>query len=71
MKKILKKKCTHQYKVTDRSNAIQVDQMGYPLQLCVCECEKCGKIEQQWIDAPTDILKDMAKNGYVRVKWDY
>lgn len=38
------------YKIILRSNIIQYDDMGYPLRLCIHLCEKCGKIEQVWID---------------------
>ena len=42
--------CKHKFEVTERSNALQFDDMGYPLRLCIVKCAKCGKAEQQWLD---------------------
>ena len=33
-----------------RSNVIQRDSYGYPLRLCIIECEGCGYTEQLWLD---------------------
>ena len=40
--------CKHKFEVTERSNALQFDDMGYPLRLCIVKCAKCGKAEQ-WV----------------------
>ena len=37
-------------KIVRRSNAIQFDEMGYPLRLCIFKCE-CGATTQRWVDA--------------------
>lgn len=42
---------SHHYgKLVERSNAIQYADDGYPLRLCIYECDKCGKRFQAWID---------------------
>ena len=40
----------HKMEITERSNIIQYDDMGYPLRLCICTCVKCGASEQMWLD---------------------
>lgn len=39
----------HDYKLAEVSNALQLDDFGYPLRLCI-ECCKCGASRQVWID---------------------
>ena len=39
----------HQFIIAEKSNAIQYDNMGYPLRLCLVKC-KCGMSKQLWID---------------------
>ena len=44
-------------KIVERSNVIQYDEMGYPLRLCICQCE-CGDTNHQWLDTveePNDV----------------
>lgn len=48
----------HDWKLKERSNVIQFDEMGYPLRLFICECSKCGKSEQMWFDS-TECKKDV------------
>lgn len=36
--------------ITERSNIIQYDDMGYPLRLVIVKCNKCGKSDQRWFD---------------------
>ena len=40
----------HNWKVKERSNIIQYDDMGYVLRLFLCKCS-CGKTKQIWIDS--------------------
>ena len=35
--------------IKHRSNVIQRDSYGYPLRLCIMECQDCGYIEQVWV----------------------
>ena len=53
-------------KILRRSNAIQFDEMGYPLRLCIFKCE-CGAITQRWVD--TGKRYEMKEND-VEVIWD-
>lgn len=39
----------HDFKLHERSNVIQLDDMGYPLRLCILVC-KCGMSRQEWLD---------------------
>jgi hypothetical protein len=50
-KRIFKKRCTHRWKIDCRSNAVQLDSMGYVLRLCIVKCPNCGKCEQRWLDS--------------------
>lgn len=40
----------HKWKMSERSNVIQYDNMGYPLRLCIYKCERCGASQQLWVD---------------------
>ena len=53
-------------KIVRRSNAIQFDEMGYPLRLCIFKCE-CGATTQGWVD--TGKRYEMKEND-VEVIWD-
>lgn len=45
-------KCNHKNKtIVERSNVVQLDDMGYPLRLCISKCDKCGQTKQEWIDS--------------------
>ena len=48
------------------SNVLQLDEMGYPLRLCIVKCITCGKTEQIWNDVHEDALKDP---NNVILKW--
>ena len=37
----------HDYNISERSNVIQLDDMGYPLRLCILKC-CCGLTQQAW-----------------------
>lgn len=49
--KLFRKKCKHQWVISDTSNAIQYDTMGYTVRLCIYTCKHCGKSEQRWLDS--------------------
>ena len=53
-------------KIVRRSNAIQFDEMGFPLRLCIFKCE-CGATTQRWVD--TGERYEMKEND-VEVIWD-
>lgn len=63
-------KCKHNWKITERSNVLQQDDMGYPLRLCIWKCSKCGKSEQQWTDVNEEELKELETGKSVLLKWD-
>ena len=64
---IFKKKHICEFnKILRRSNAIQFDEMGYPLRLCIFKCE-CGATTQRWVD--TGERYEMKEND-VEVIWD-
>lgn len=63
------KKCNHKYRVTERSNALQQDSMGYPLRLCICRCDKCGHSTQEWIDTSEEALKELETGESFLLKW--
>lgn len=51
----------HDYKISECSNVIQFDDMGYPLRLCILKCY-CGATKQTWIDTKR-------KDDDVILKW--
>ena len=65
-----KKECIHNWKITEKSNAIQQDDMGYPLRLFICTCSKCGKSDQIWIDVAEKELEELKNGKSVLVKWE-
>ena len=65
----LKKKCYHDWNIAERSNILQLDDMGYPLRLCIFKCSKCGKSEQRWIDVPVSECEELQDGKSVLVKW--
>ncbi len=67
---LFKKMCSHNYVVKERSNALQQDEMGYPLRLCICQCSKCGKSEQKWLDTNESALNEIKTGESFLVKWD-
>ena len=61
-----KKKHTCDFnKIVQRSNAIQFDEMGYPLRLCILKCE-CGATTQMWVDTGK---RYETEKGDVEVLW--
>lgn len=38
----------HDFKLHEISNTIKLDDMGYPLRLCILVC-KCGISKQEWL----------------------
>ena len=52
-------------RITNMSNIIQQDEMGYPLMLCIAGC-RCGATELQWIDVSEKVLEDPQ---YTKVVW--
>ena len=61
--------CNHRWKIVERSNTLQLDEMGYPLRLCIVKCTKCGKSDQHWIDVPTHELGELKTGESVLLKW--
>lgn len=68
--RLFKKLCSHNYVIKKRSNALQQDEMGYLLRLCICVCSKCGKSTQQWIDTNESALNEIKTGRSFLVKWD-
>lgn len=65
-------KCrNHQWVVTERSNALQQDEMGNPLRLVIVRCHKCGKIDQQWIDVDVSELEELKSGKSFLLEWDW
>ena len=62
-------RCSHDWRITKRSNVLQLDEMGYPLRLFICKCSKCGKSDQQWIDVAEEELKELETGQSVLLKW--
>ena len=53
-----KKKCDHAFTIDKTSNAIQLDDMGHPLMLCICRCINCGFSKQEWIDVSVESVNN-------------
>lgn len=64
-----KKTCHHNWRITERSNVLQQDSMGYPLRLCIWKCSKCGKSDQVWLDVAEEALKELETGESVLLKW--
>ena len=60
----------HDWKVTERSNIIQQDDMGYPLRLCIVTCKRCGKTEQHWLDTDISALDEVESGKTVLLEWE-
>lgn len=67
--KLFEFECDHRWKIAERSNALQLDDMGYPLRLFICKCSKCDKVEQQWIDVAESELEELETGESVLLKW--
>lgn len=61
--------CKHNWEKKYRSNALQMDCMGYPLRLFVCKCSKCGEYTQKWIDVSKEELDELETGESVLVEW--
>lgn len=61
--------CNHDWKIIERSNVIQQDNMGYPLRLCIWQCSKCGKSDQVWLDTSEEALKELDTGESVLLEW--
>jgi hypothetical protein len=61
--------CNHKWKIEEKSNLIQLDDMGYPLRLFIVRCSKCGESDQQWIDVSTRALEELKTGESVLLKW--
>lgn len=68
--RLFKKECDREYRISEYSNALQQDEMGYPLRLRICKCEKCGKSEQQWLDVGEKALEELDSGKSFLVKWE-
>lgn len=68
MKKIFK--CDHYWGITKKSNVLQLDDMGYPLCLCIEKCWKCGESKQSWVDVSLKCLDKLETGEYVLLKWE-
>ena len=66
---LFKRKCHHIWKITEKSNILQTDDMGYPLRLVICRCTKCGKSDQQWYDVPVSELQELKTGKSKLLKW--
>jgi hypothetical protein len=64
-----RKKCKHEWKIKEKSNALQTDPMGYPLRLYIAKCEKCGEYDQQWLDVPLEELHEVKSGKSFVLKW--
>lgn len=62
-------KCKHDWRLTEKSNVLQVDDMGYPLRLYIEKCVKCGESKQSWIDVPTYYLDHLKTGEFVLCTW--
>ena len=62
-------KCKHHWKIEERSNAIQLDDMGYPLRLFIVRCSKCGECDQHWIDVSKKELEELDTGKSFLLKW--
>ena len=61
--------CNHEWKTTETSNMIQLDDMGYPLMLVIQTCTKCGKTQQVWLDVSEKVLDESNRDKYMIVEW--
>lgn len=61
--------CNHNWQITERSNVLQQDNMGYPLRLCILKCSKCGKSEQIWMDVAEEALQELETGESVLLEW--
>ena len=60
----------HDWEVTERSNTIQQDEMGYPLRLCIVTCKRCGISEHHWLDTNISALDELKIGKSVLLEWE-
>lgn len=63
------RKCRHQWVRSESSNALQQDDMGYPLRLVIHKCTKCGIYEHAWVDVAVEELNELNTGESVLVTW--
>lgn len=63
------RKCHHQWVRSEASNALQQDDMGYPLRLVIHKCTKCGIYEHAWVDVAVEELNELNTGESVLVTW--
>ena len=63
-------KCEHDWHVEKKSNALQLDSMGYPLRLYICKCSKCGARDQQWLDVAEEETDELKTGESFLLGWD-
>ena len=63
------KRCIHKWRIFGKSNALQTDHDGYPLRLCIMECDYCGDTRQNWIDVPLEETKELETGESFLVEW--
>lgn len=62
--------CNHLWAVEERSNALQLDDMGNPLRLCICKCTRCHNTEQMWLDTTLSAHEEVKSGKSFIVKWN-
>ena len=62
-------KCNHKWRATEKSNALQQDDMGYPLRLYIVTCTKCGATEHRWIDVNEKCLDELETGKSFLLEW--
>lgn len=65
-----KVKCNHEWGNYEKSNALQLDSMGYPLRLYIRKCSICGASEQVWLDVPEEQAEELKTGESFLLKWD-
>lgn len=65
-----KKECNHESAIYEKSNVLQLDDMGYPLRLCIRRCSNCGKEEQVWLDVSKQALEELKTGESVLCEWE-
>lgn len=61
--------CKHKWKIVEYSNVLQLDDMGCPARLVICQCSKCGATDQQWRDVPKESLNQLDTGESVLLQW--
>lgn len=61
--------CKHHFVRTERSNVLQLDDLGYPLRLFITTCTKCGASQQQWFDVSTSEMDELESGKSVLLRW--